>query len=231
VSWLAAVLVVAVLAAGGGYLAGRHSVSQAISAQGPPAGGATPGEVPSDAQPCAASLTAASPDARLLSELLPMPAGASRVSAIGPPKSYSLNAYVHELYASSGYSAEEALLSARCFETAVNSEWRTRAGALVSIWLIQFAGASGAQSYALSQATIDVTDLHGHGRHALVAGVTDGTIVQTSQLDPYGNTLTRMFGTVGSVMILIHEFEPAYLPSEASAEPLLIAQARRVAAR
>jgi hypothetical protein len=226
VIWLAAVLIVGVAAGGGGYLVGTHRTGSASSAQSPPASGVTPGETPADAQPCAASLTAVSPDARLFRDLLPMPAGASRVAG---PKPYSLNAYVHELYSSADYATEEALLAAGCFETAVNSEWRTSAGVIVSVWLIQFAGSSGAQSYALGQANIDVTDLHGHGRHALVAGVTDGSIVQNPQLDTYGNTLTRMFGSVGSVMILVHEFEPAYLPSEASAEPVLLAQSRRVA--
>jgi hypothetical protein len=230
-SWLAAVLIVAVLAGGGGYLVGRHGPGHASSASpalNPPASGTTPGETPAEAEPCAASLTAASPDAKLLRSLLPMPAGARRV--VGRPKSYALKPYVHALYASSDYGAEEALLAGRCFEAAVNSEWRTSTGMLVSIWLIQFAGSSGAQSYALGQASTDVTDLRGHGRHAQVAGVTDGSIIQSPQLDKYGNTLTRLFGTAGPVTILIHEFEAAYLPTEASAETVLLAQAKRLAA-
>lgn len=60
--------------------------------------------------------------------------------------------------------------------------------------------------------------------------VPDGRIVQSPKLDKFGNTFTRMFGYVGNAAMLIHEFTPAYMLSEASAEPVLRAQASRLSA-
>ena len=157
-----------------------------------------------------------------------MPPGAARVPGAGAPKVYSLGAFLKELYAND-ISGESDYLTARCFQVAANTEWRVSPGTLVSIWLLQFAGPAGAQSYALGQAQINIGLLDGHGRYASVSGIPAGRIVQTPQLDKFGNRFARMFGYSGNVAILLHVFRPAYLPSEASAERILREQARRLA--
>jgi hypothetical protein len=234
-SWLAVAVLVAVFAGAGGYhLGGQHSVRSGTvhrklrSGPSPAPQAIGPGQCAASAE---ASITGASTrDARLLRELLPMPRGAQRIATIGKPKAYTLRAFLRKLYPADK-GIEQGFLSARCFQTAVNSEWRQSQGVQVSVWLLQFAGRSGAQSYTLGQAQTDISLQGGHGRYATVSGVPDGRIVQTSRLDKYGNTFTRMFGYVGNVAILIHVFRPAYLPAEASVEPLLRAQARRLQAR
>jgi len=154
-----------------------------------------------------------------------MPPGAELVTR---PKVFSLHAFLTYLYPTDVRS-EEGILDARCFQFAVNREWR-QSGLTVSVWLIRFAGTTGAESYALGQSQADVTLLHGHGRTAVVSGIPAGRIVQTARLDKFGETFTRMFGYEGNVTIIIHVFRPAYLPAPAAVEPLLRRQARRVPA-
>jgi hypothetical protein len=160
-------------------------------------------------------VTAAWRDSKLLAELLPMPAGATRPRKAPRPRAYSLSTFVARLYGDDK-SPETGYLSALCFETAVGGEWQTHSGKLVAIYLIQFARQAEARSYALGLKQADIGSVGVHGRHARVRDLQDGMIVQDSQLDTYGNTLTRLIGSVGNIAILIHVFVPALLERESA---------------
>lgn len=231
-TWLAIAVLAAIFAGAGGYAVGTHHNASAAghsqAANNPdlnlPAG-------PIGARPCAATETAATPGAQLISDLLPRPTGSTLVPGIGAPRAYSLRDYVRALYSPADFTAVEGQMAARCFRTAVHGEWRTSAGVLVSIWLVQFASPTGAQSYTLGQANTDVSLGDGKGGDATVSGVPDGVILESPSMDKYGDTLTRMFGCIGPVSILIHYFQPAYVPRRATAEQVLQAQASRLARR
>ena len=172
-AWLGATLAVAIVVGAAGYDLGTHSKTATAPPQHPAAGGAAATSAPpAGPPPCAASVTASIGDSRLLSELLPVPPGATRPTGSPAPKVYTLNAYVAALYAPGPVAIQEkALLTGRCFQTAVNGQWLTSTGTLVSIWLVQFAVTSGAESYALGQQNKDVQLMGAHGRTKLVRGV------------------------------------------------------------
>ncbi len=218
----------AIVVGAAGYDLGTHSKTATAPPQHPAAGGAAATSAPpAGPPPCAASVTASIGDSRLLSELLPVPPGATRPTGSPAPKVYTLNAYVAALYAPGPVAIQEkALLTGRCFQTAVNGQWLTSTGTLVSIWLVQFAVTSGAESYALGQQNKDVQLMGAHGRTKLVRGVR-AWLIEDNGLDAAGNTTARLFGYVGPVMILIHVFTPGSV----AAEPPLAALLREQAAR
>lgn len=228
--WVVVVLVAALAAGSGGYYFGsRHAHTVSAARLGRTAPGRAPtGPAPAGQGPCATTVTAAGPDSKLLAELLPLPAGATRPSNARAPKAYALRSFVAGLFPPQERSRETGFLGGLCFQAAVNSEWRTPAGTLVSIYLIKFALPSEARSYALDQEQADIAGVGVHGRHANVSGVPDAMIIQDPRLDKYGNTLTRLIGDVGDVAILVHVFVPALLDSEAAMDPLLREQASRL---
>jgi hypothetical protein len=227
--WLAITVLVAIITGSSAYYLGTHHVQRppplppAAASQNP-----VVAQPPTNAYQCEPTDTAAGSDSRLISELLPVPAGASRPPTAPAPRAYTLHAYVSDLYARSALDHEEALLEARCFQTAVNGQWQTAGGTIVSIWLVQFADSGGARSYALGQEQTDLSLMGRHGRWADVSGVLDGMLIQDSGLDQYGDSFTRMFGDRGNIMILIHVDVPGQPDSEDSMTALLRAQADRI---
>jgi hypothetical protein len=224
VTWLIVTLAVAAVVGTSAYEVGRNIRPAAVQ-QPTVAGGAGTGSKLGPAT-CAPSVTSASKDSQLIADLLPLPPGATRPASNPRPKVYSLGGYVGALY--SGNSQEKAVLAARCFQTAVNGQWQTTSGTLVSTWLVQFAGTSGAESYALGQQTTDVGLMGAHGRAVRISGVPAGRLIEKAGLDKYGNTTARLFGYGGRVMILMYVFTPAQFPSRASLAALLRDQAARL---
>ncbi len=229
-TWLAVTLLVAVVTGSSAYYLGTHHAQRPAPSRPAAAASQHPlvAPPPANAYQCAPTDTAAGPDSRLISELLPVPAGAARPPAAPGPKAYTLHAYVTYLYAKSAVGHEQALLQARCFQVAVNGQWLTSGGTLVSIWLVQFADSGGARSYALGQEQTDLNLMGSHGRWASVSAVSDGMLIQDPGLDAEGDTFTRIFGDRGNVMILIHVYVPARWASENSMSALLRAQAGRI---
>jgi hypothetical protein len=228
VLWLTVTVIVAILTGSTAYYLGTHHTEQSASARHDSGIALPHTPPPAGSTQCAPTEVAASPDSKLISELIPPPVGSTRPASAATPRAYSLHAYVTQLYGNSAVNHEQALLASRCFQTAVNGEWQTHAGTLVSIWLVQFADNAGARSYALGQQQEDLTLTGAHGRWEHVSGVSDGLLIQDSGLDKYGNSFSRMFGDSGHIMILIHVFVPARWDSEPSMAALLRDQAARI---
>jgi hypothetical protein len=229
-TWLAITILVAIVTGSSAYYFGTKHGQQPSASPRPAAASENPvvGAPPANAYQCAPTDTAAGSDPRLFSELLPVPAGATRPSAAPTPKAYTLHAYVTYLYGRSAVGHEQALLEARCFQIAVNGQWQTAGGTLISIWLVQFADSAGARSYALGQEQTDLNLMGRRGRAANISGVSDGMLIQDPGLDKYGYTFSRLFGDRANVMILIHVYVPGKWDSESSMADLLRAQASRI---
>jgi hypothetical protein len=229
-TWLAVTLLVALITGATAYSLGAHHGQQSALPAAAPTASQAPvvAPPPANAYQCAPTDTATGSDARLFSELLPVPAGAARPAGAPAPKAYTLHAYVTSLYAKSGVGHEQALLQARCFEVAVNGQWETAGGTLVSIWLVQFADSGGARSYALGQEQTDLSLMSRPGRAANVSGVSDGMLIQDSGLDQEGDSFNRVLGDRGNIMILIHVYVPGQWASESSLGALLRSQANRI---
>jgi hypothetical protein len=182
--------------------------------------------------PCAAGETQPAPSATspagtaLLARLLPIPRGDTRVTSLKQGV-LSLHDYLDELY--SGNSAEQAHLTARCFQTAVHRTWQTPAGTTVSVWLIQFGTGADARSYTLAGEQGDSAAASAHTARFTVAGVADSAGFADPTLDQYGNTFTRALGDTGNTSIIIHVYVPGETGSAVASQVLQAQNARLIA--
>jgi hypothetical protein len=221
VIWAVVAVAAATLASWTGYAIGSHQ-NQLTAALRRAAGRAAASAL----APGTCKSSAVGPAGQqLLAEMPPLPAGAKRVQPTQIPAVMSVSRYVHTLY--STYPAELGQLKARCFQAAAFFEYVLPNGMIVATYLVRFDQLSGAVSYARATFQADLTDTP-HASHAAVSGVSDGQIIRSAKLDGYGNTRSRALGDVGNVMILIHVYVPAHLPTVAAMARLLRSEAARL---
>lgn len=201
--WCAVVVVASVLAGSVGYEIGlQHSrISSIVQNSEVALGGPCPVGV-SQPDPSATSPAGAA----LLARVLPIPAGDTKATGGYQQGVLSLREYMNTLY--TGEPTEQARLVARCFQTVVHREWNSPDGSSTSVWLSQFGTAAGARSYILAVEQGTAADPT-YPDVFRIPGVTDGMGYGNPTLDKDGDGLTRVFGDVGNVAILIDVYVPA----------------------
>jgi hypothetical protein len=221
VIWAVFAAAAAILAGWTGYAIGLHQNQLSAALHRVAAGAAA-----SALAPAACQSPAAGPVGRqLLAEMPPLPAGAKRIRPASIPAVMSLSSYVHTLYG--GDLAELDRLKARCFQAAAFFDYQLPNGMTVATYLVRFDQPAGAVSYARAVFQADLGDM-ANASHAAVSGLSDGEIIRSAKLDSLGNTRSRGFGDVGNVMILIHVYVPAHLPTVAAIAGLLRSEAARL---
>jgi hypothetical protein len=170
----------------------------------------------SDASGASSSAKAATTQG-LVSALIPIPSGGKKRTATGASAdgSLDLDQFVTMLYPSA--SGESSILQTRGFTGAATRWMTTAAGQDVSVYLIGFSAADGAQSYALGLASAHEADTSNAGQTKFTLPlVTDGTGYENAKLDTYGNTSTDLYGAVGNVTIIVHFYNPGTLDRSAA---------------
>jgi len=215
--WLAITVACVIASGSAGFAIGKDSsqIKSAIKNASAAAG----------AGPCLGTTPAPDAGSQLVSEMLQLPAGATRPKVASTPHVLSLGQYMTTLY--SGSSFERAILIAHCFEVAATETWVEPSGEIVSVYLAQFGDAADARSYILATQTADMSD-PGNKIHFSLDGVSDGLLVANPSLDKYGNTLSRLLGDRANVSIIIHVYTPARLPSQAVVDTILRRQSARI---
>jgi hypothetical protein len=216
--WLAVSLVSLVLGGFAGF---------AISKAGPRLGAAIRSAgVAAGVGPCPSGTVPAGAGAALARRLLPVPAGATR---------YTKGDFARRVLTAGQFAGEfwqgEPLarfrLSARCFRIAAQVNWYAPSGAVTVIWLVKFATANDARSFALMVQAGDISDPR-NSVHMALNGVADGMLIGRPSLDGYGNMRSLLIGDRGNVAIAIHLFTPAHLPQRSAADALLRRQAAHI---
>ena len=216
--WLAVSLVSLVLGGFAGF---------AISKAGPRLGAAIRSAgAAAGAAPCPGQTVPAGAGAALARRLLPVPAGATR---------YTKHEFARRVLTADQLAGEfwrgdplgRFRLSARCFRIAAQVNWYEPSGAVTVIWLVKFATANDARSFALMLQAGDLADPH-NSVHMTLNGVADGMLIGQPSLDHYGNMTSRLIGDRSNVAIIIHLYTPAHLPQRTTADALLRRQAERI---
>jgi hypothetical protein len=176
--------------------------------------------------PCPNGPVPASAGTALARRLLPVPAGATR---------YTKGDFARQVLTANQLAGEFwrgdpvglARLTARCFRIAAQVNWYEPSGAVTVIWLVEFATANDARSFALMLQAADISDPL-NSEHTPLRGVADGMMIGRPSLDHYGNALSRLIGDRTDITIVIHLSTPAHLAQRNTADKLLRSQAARI---
>ena len=216
--WLAVSLVSLVLGGFAGFAISKAGprIGAAIRSAGAAAG----------VGPCPGATAPPGAGAALSRRLLPVPASAKR---------YTKGEFARRVLTADQLSGEfwrgdplgRFRLSARCFRIAAQVNWLAPSGAVTVIWLVQFATANDARSFALMLQAGDIAD-PSYSVHMVLNGVADGMLIGQPSLDHYGNMRSRLIGDRSNVAIIIHLYTPAHLPRRSTADALLRRQAARI---
>src|SRR5262249_26595632 len=125
--------------------------------------------------PCPSGSLPTTAGAALASRLLPVPSRATRYTK-GDFASEVLTADQLASEFWPGDPLERARLTARCFRIAAVVNWYEPSGAVTLIWLVQFATANDARSFALMLQAADTSNPR-NTVHAPLSGVTDGMLI------------------------------------------------------
>jgi hypothetical protein len=216
--WLAVSLVSLVLGGTAGFAIGKAAPQIGASFRSAKAAAGV-GPCPSGSLPSGAG-------AALAGRLLPVPAR-SRHYTKGDFARQVLTAdqLAGEFFR--GDSLGRARLTVRCFRIAAQVNWYAPSGAVTVIWLVQFATANDARSFALMLQAGDISNRL-NSVHTPLKGVADGMLIGRPSLDHYGNALSRLIGDRGNVAIVIHLLTPGHLAQRSTADALLRRQAARI---
>ena len=203
----------AIISGAAGYEIGTHHSRISSAVQNFKAAAA--GSCTSQTEPDPSAISPAG--AALLARSLPVPTGEKQGTGQAVTRVLSLHEYVSLLYTDD--PAEQARLTALCFQTAVHREFISPGGTITSIWLVQFRTSADARAYTLSTEQGDKSD-PANTDVFQVSHVQDGMGLGRPKLDSYGNTLTRLLGDAGNTSMVIHIYLPARIDNAAAAAVL-----------
>ncbi len=168
--------------------------------------------------------TRVTPVTGLAAQILPAPDDASDAE---DPQSMGLDAFVAKFYARTAQSSSRTWLHKCGFAEAASGEWVTESNSLIQIFLIRFESARGAAVMARDLAASWGDD------KAPATTFTDSVISAFGEVKPTpdadGDTLVKMIGVSGHVVIYLRQFTP-HKPDRSGTQTLMHSQYRRVEA-
>ncbi|QMU68432.1 hypothetical protein [Streptacidiphilus sp. P02-A3a] len=168
------------------------------------------GSAPAPAASGPARATAADQH-RLLGDLVPLPGGAQPwpvTSQDGPTGIQTLPQFVNSLVDASYAKQASTEETDRGFQYAVRENWNASDGTAADVYLVQFASATGAQSFVLEYQGGSGNDV-GAADSYTVPGGGDAMAFQHSALDSNGDIFTEGYAVVGDIAIDLSFWTPA----------------------
>lgn len=163
--------------------------------------------VPAASGPASA---AAADQSRLLGDLVPPPGGSKPwepSTENGPTGVLTLPQFVGVFDDSAHQPKDTAEETQRGFQYAVRENWNGSDGSSASILLLQFAAATGAQSFTLDYQS-GAGDAVGSAGTFAVPGSGDAQAFEHDKLDGQGEIWTEGFAVVGNVAVDFNFWEP-----------------------
>ena len=148
---------------------------------------------------------------RLQGDLVPLPGGAQAWpsnSQDGPTGVITLAQYLSRDSDATQVKQDTVVDTNRGFQYAVREDWNAADESQVDLYLLQFASASGAQSFVLDRQS-GAGDAVGASGTYTVPRSGDATAYQHSGLDSQGNIYTEGYAMVGDIALEVNFWAPA----------------------